>query len=323
MNTDNDLTKRKVIVAYHANCLDGFTAAWVTTRALGAADCVCTLQEMEYTELSYHTLAAKVKELEPSLLYIVDFSVPLEFLSNLKRHCPKTITTILDHHKTAFENYVPHIEVTPDAYVTTNRHRARIVLDNAHSGAGLCWKYLMREAADSPLVAYVEDYDLWRFAFGDETKWVNKYLIDIPKTLGNWDILAEEFSDPKILIEILAKGEKLQEEHDREVRYIASKAKLISITGLEGLYIECPDKTLVSDVGHALAEKCGTFGAMTYKVEGGIREWSLRGVDAFDVSALAKVFGGGGHKGAAGFRAELDDSRIVYMETGVIGEESE
>jgi nanoRNase/pAp phosphatase (c-di-AMP/oligoRNAs hydrolase) len=43
------------------------------------------------------------------------------------------------------------------------------------------------------------------------------------------------------------------------------------------------------------------FAAAYYDTLDGHRSWSLRSVGDFDVAALAKRWGGGGHKNASGF----------------------
>jgi nanoRNase/pAp phosphatase (c-di-AMP/oligoRNAs hydrolase) len=55
-----------------------------------------------------------------------------------------------------------------------------------------------------------------------------------------------------------------------------------------------------SDIGSIIAKE-KVFGG-TYYDTATHREFSLRSVGDFDVSEIAKSFGGGGHKNAAGFK---------------------
>lgn len=48
----------------------------------------------------------------------------------------------------------------------------------------------------------------------------------------------------------------------------------------------------------------GTFGLCWYYTKDGTIACSLRSNGDYDVSAIAKVFGGGGHKNAAGFTTD-------------------
>jgi nanoRNase/pAp phosphatase (c-di-AMP/oligoRNAs hydrolase) len=51
-----------------------------------------------------------------------------------------------------------------------------------------------------------------------------------------------------------------------------------------------------------LAAECGTFGLLWYVSSRGTINCSLRSQGEYDVSKIAKVFGGGGHRNASGFQ---------------------
>ena len=61
----------------------------------------------------------------------------------------------------------------------------------------------------------------------------------------------------------------------------------------------------MSEVGHELANKSGTYGLIWYLGENNNVKCSLRSNGDYDVSAIAKCFGGGGHKNAAGFSVDI------------------
>lgn len=62
----------------------------------------------------------------------------------------------------------------------------------------------------------------------------------------------------------------------------------------------------ISEVGHELANQSGTYGLVWY-VAADIRvKCSLRSNGDYDVSAIAKVLGGGGHRNAASFEIDID-----------------
>lgn len=71
-----------------------------------------------------------------------------------------------------------------------------------------------------------------------------------------------------------------------------------------GLIVNCLP-TFGSDVGHKLAKDCGTYGLTWHTVDGVEARCSLRSDGDYDVSVIAKQFGGGGHKNAAGFSVPL------------------
>ena len=75
--------------------------------------------------------------------------------------------------------------------------------------------------------------------------------------------------------------------------------------GWQGLAANCPPN-LSSDVGHELATQSGTFGlCWTFGKSGTMVKCQLRSNGEYDVSVIAKSFGGGGHRNAAGFEVDI------------------
>jgi len=313
MNTKETLPKPKnlALVAYHADCTDGFTSCWVTVRALQKIGYKTATLGMYYTPAGTEKLVAALKKYKFAKLIVVDFSLDINTLARLEHHFPHTKTTIIDHHKTAFERYSPEMEVLKYSTLGTKIHGATIELDNNESGASLCWKYFNMDIPQPKLIKYVRDYDLWRFDEGLATKYANKYIALQKKTLDNWDMLAYKFDDPANLGLIMDAGEQLQREHNKEVEKITMLYRSCLIESWEGVCVKCPYE-YVSDVGHLLANVLHTYGLM-YQVDEKKKEvkFSLRSSGEYDVTLIAKKFGGGGHKNAAGFTLPLEKARIL------------
>ena len=316
-----------VLIAYHAGCIDGFTSAWVVNRVMNERGLRCNLRAMEYNTDSDIKLMDELAYAGYTSLYIVDFSVSVALLDAIEVIHPELKITIMDHHKTAFEKYCPDLTVTATTSVDFTLGNTRIVLDNSKSGAGLCWSQFYADEPIPNLIDYVQDYDLWKFEFGDATRYVNKYLkeqLEIDPITDNWERIHTAFTDLEARANIMEQGRQLQKIHSCTVQDIASDATGINIKGHDGLAVCCPYK-FVSDVGNTLAERCGTFGAV-YQVSDDKNKvkWSLRSKGDFDVSAIAKQYGGGGHKNAAGFETSLfamSEGADYYNETE--GEEYE
>jgi nanoRNase/pAp phosphatase (c-di-AMP/oligoRNAs hydrolase) len=66
----------------------------------------------------------------------------------------------------------------------------------------------------------------------------------------------------------------------------------------------CSTPVLQSEVAGKLAEK-GHFGATFFLNDDRTATFSLRSRCEFDVSLVAKKFGGGGHRNAAGFMVSI------------------
>lgn len=313
MSTKETMPQPKplALIAYHDNCIDGFTSAWVTTRALQKLGYKNAILAMNYDKASIAKMFAALKKYEFEKLVIVDFSLKFKVIAALECQHPKLNLLILDHHKTAFEEYAPNMEVKKDSKLCIPINIGSIVLDNNESGASLCWRHFNSKENEPILVSYVRDYDLWRFDLGLETKWVNKYLKMENKTLARWDEITNRFEHPETFNLILDVGKQLQEEHDKTVEEIAAGSKYVKLVNLTGDFVKCPYE-FTSDVGHALANKTGSYGLM-YDWKNGDKDvkFSLRSNGDYDVTVIAKYFGGGGHKNAAGFTIDLELAEVL------------
>jgi uncharacterized protein len=294
----------KVLIAYHANCIDGFTAAWVAAKAMTEREGLHNTLPMDYTDYSRNRLVSMVKRaaFEPfDTLYILDYSVPLDILAQLTAIVPSVV--VLDHHKTAFEAYGIPLNLENVARPEpVSKYGASILLDNLRSGAGIAWAYFFPEQATPWIVRYVQDRDLWNFNYRD-TKAVHEFLSSAARDFPTWTRLADLLDNPSKKTVCINAGQTLLRQWDEEVKVIAAEAKPVGINGIGGYVVRCHGK-YASDVGNVLALRGGTFG-LTFDISSDYStlKYSLRSVGDLDVSAVAKKLGGGGHKNAAGFES--------------------
>ena len=351
MNPNNQ-PKETTLIAYHAHCIDGFTAAYIAVKAMYDRGRDVVLIDMEYNEESMKRLCDRVVETKVKDLVVVDFSLDYVILDELHDSTEDLEITILDHHKTAFERYAPHMEITPKSEYygsiaskvgDINNEAPPLELNNDECGASLVWKYYncaeVHHTYDikvPALIQYIRDYDLWRFDHGNTTKWVNKYLCSRPKTLVEWARIFANFDIDESRRAMKAEGRKLQDKHDLTVERIARLAEPIVIKGrggikYEGLAVSCEPK-YNSDVGQVLAGQSGSYGLMYNEdYETGKVYYSLRANrKEYDVTVIAKQFNGGGHAGAAGFelsypkdiglfnRLQIDDDSVEVLNTSLL-----
>lgn len=119
-----------------------------------------------------------------------------------------------------------------------------------------------------------------------------------------------------IAFELREEGAAILRAHNQNVQAVLKQARecfvrhdLDPVFGgthlWDGLACNAPAH-LASDLGHELANKSGTFG-LVWSVAGDLAvHCSLRSNGDYDVSAIAKAFGGGGHRNAAGFSTNID-----------------
>jgi nanoRNase/pAp phosphatase (c-di-AMP/oligoRNAs hydrolase) len=152
------------------------------------------------------------------------------------------------------------------------------------------------------MIKYLDDYDRWVFNLKD-TRAFNKALwAQAPWTFERWHEI-RSFTESE-LSAFIHEGEVLLKDHNVRVAKHVEHLRSCTIDGKSGLAVNAP-AYVASDVAHELACVSGTFG-MTYVIGADLEvTCSLRSVGSFDVSALAKTFGGGGHRTASGFRTYI------------------
>lgn len=317
------------IICYHSPCIDGFTAAYLAYKNSHEAGNYPLLYPIGYEEGRITDFVAWVEKIQLLCsnhytydvdiysIMSVDFGLPFYYIDHLLDVAQVAKIVVCDHHKTAYEKYFPEndIEILPAVVWHSNDHRVSIIFNNNKSGASIVWYYLNGVAATylatlPELVKYVEDSDLWMFQY-EETRAVNMYLKSMEMTLDNWQqvFLALDSPTANIRNTIIARGYSLLDSIEKIVNAYASSGFDIELNGITGLAACCHGE-YASDVGNKLVEKSGTFG-MTYYTDDlqEVMKCSLRSdpVADVDVAEIAKLYGGGGHKYAAGFSMEMDE----------------
>lgn len=269
------------LVIYHSNCIDGFTAAWCFHHAAKETETQC-----EFLPASY---GQEPPDVRGRLVYIVDFSYPREQLLAMAEVAMHV--TVLDHHKTA------------EADLANLVHpRLQVLFDMQRSGAGMAWDHLFAVTPRPRFLGFVEDRDLWRFSF-PETKSSHALLGSLPRTFAQWDeiMLGNTFQQTMAL----AQGEALLRLIEKQVEDAVRSTRRQAVIGGHEVPVANVPGFFASDAGHVLDE--GAPFAATYFDTQERRVFSLRSrPDGADVSAVAKQYGGGGHRNAAGFTVPRD-----------------
>ena len=302
----------KNLVLYHKNCFDGFCAGYAAREFLG--------DEAEYYPIQYGGIKSiddihKLGDLKRDV-YIFDFSFSKEIMDYIISE--STSFTWLDHHKTAFEMWcgMDYDINTPYVEIVENKS---IILDNNKSGALITWEYF-HPNDDVPLfIKYADDGDRWQFKLEGTkafTKAIWSYAPWSFEQFNSWfntDVLKSQLN---IYHDFLVEGDAILRAHNANVQSVikgASRVCHIPVTMfgdekvLVGMSANCPPH-LQSDVGHELAIMSEDgFGLLWTINKDNLCICSLRSIADVDVSAIAKLFGGGGHHTASGFTIHIKE----------------
>ncbi len=296
----------KPLVIYHGGeCTDGFGAAFAAWLKLG--------DEAEYLPMEYgkNFLTEYTGGTIDREIYILDFSLPREQMDWLFQHAKRVVW--LDHHKTAFEMWC---RKSPDIFFTTHKEQNEsktIILDDCRSGAMLAWRFFHPGTEVPMLIQHIDDRDRWQFKL-DGSKELHAALASYqPWSFEQWWRL---FYDKPGLgtykrADLIQEGAAILRAHNQNVQAALKQALECRVYDIHDEYIDSglaanAPAFLASDLGHELANKSGTFGLVWSLAGDRQAHCSLRSNGDYDVSAIAKAFGGGGHRNAAGFSTNIN-----------------
>ena len=304
----------KPLCIYHGNCADGFGAAWVVRHALG--------DEVEFHAGVYQGAPPDVTDRD---VIMVDFSCKRPILLEMGQKARSIL--IIDHHKSAAEDLVADGNYVVDFGSYTGDLTWRRFLDNVEqdrcegapyariyaifdmdrSGVGMAWDFFCG-GGRPPLIDHLEDRDLWHFQL-DGTREILAVVFSYPYDFEVWDdlmALSQADNDRQHMID---EGAAIERKHHKDVAELVATCKRSMVIGGQEVWAANLPYTLTSDAGHLMCNipyegtnDLPPFAACYWDTPDG-RVFSLRSSDSgADVSAIAKQYGGGGHRNASGFR---------------------
>ena len=285
------------VCIYHFPCHDGFMSSVIAWRKWPNI----VLWPRNYGE--------PVPPIEATMgcnVLIADFSYPPDVLRSLKA---KSIV-VLDHHKTAEAQLAEFRVFKQEGADWLNSTGVVSALENtsilAHfdmhrSGAAMTWDFCFPGEKMPRLIEFVQDRDLWTKEFPKTTA-VYLLLESYGYDYDVWNDLLRDFDDGfenQLIHDALA----IERYYRRQIEEMAKQAAMQLLAGRMVPVAYVP-YAFVSDVCAEMlriypevdfaAAVVKSFGETTY---------SLRSEDRrMDVSEIAKKYGGGGHRNAAGFR---------------------
>lgn len=290
----------QIHVWYHAQCDDGFGAAWAAWKYFQAHN---PGKKVVYTPVFYGKPHPEFQK--EDIIYIVDFSYPKQIITDIYSKCKSLM--ILDHHKSAQE------ELKGISYCTFDMER---------SGAAITWSFFHPGYVPT-LLKYVQDNDLWRHKL-PYCKEVVRYIRSFPYTFEEWDKLCDDF-EYKIK-DVIERAQAIEKFFQAQVEFNAQWSGLFNFCGLEIPFVNA-NKTFASEICQLLMTRYNMNAACAYvnRADGTV-ELSLRSKDDVDVSLFCshiKELGiarsGGGHKYAAGCIVE---TKLFYSQLKLIQKEA-
>lgn len=295
------------IFIYHSPCDDGFGAAWAVWKRWG--------DDVELVPASY---GEPPPDVSGKHVLLGDFSFKRPVLDEMANAARSIV--ILDHHKTAQEDLAPFaVEMCGLARLSSedipgiirdlaelNRPPVVAAFDMARSGARLVWEFCHSGKPVPQLIRFVEDRDLWLFE-NEGTRAFSLWLRSHPYNLQTWDRIAQQLGKSDSFHAIMQQALAIEAYYDQKVGEVAAVARWARIDGHMVPVVNCV-WALASDVAHRLLElhPAAPFAATYFDRSDGARSFSLRSDDTrADVSAVARRYGGGGHRNAAGFEVPL------------------
>lgn len=288
----------KPLVIYHGNCADGFTAAWLA-NIFFAQIAECEQEEQPrspysgpfmrptewYVEAHAGVYGKEPPDVTDRLVYILDFSYTPEVMLAIADRAKLVVW--IDHHDSA-------IKAMQDVQHTSLRKQ----VSNERSGAYLTAEYFWPGREPMDMVKLVDDRDRWVFA-DKRSRPFAAGLFSRPYKIGEWNYLAQHV-DQTVL-----EGEAIDRNNLKAINELLDVQ--LRFEDIDGVSVPTANMSYMSssDGGAEMLRRHPEvpFAATWYLRKDGKKVYSLRsrnGEDV-DVGAIAKKFGGGGHKHAAGF----------------------
>lgn len=283
------------ICIYHGNCADGFTAAWAIWKL--------------WPDIAF--FPGVYGETPPDVtgkhVLMVDFSYKRPVLEVMGSSAASI--TILDHHKTAHADLEPFVVIDLQGPVTLSDMASfsgqlpiQALFDMNKSGAMLAWEFCFPDEPAPRLVQHVQDRDLWRFELIG-TREIQAAVFSYPYEFETWNTLVEDCETPAGRNHLINQGAAIERKHFKDIDELLAQTRREMVIGGFRIPVANLPYTLASDAANKLAQGA-PFGACYFDRNDGKRVFSLRAVDGGeDVSAIAAMYGGGGHAKASGFQA--------------------
>ncbi len=290
------------IIIFHYPCQDGLASCWIAHNYLSNKNMeheLIPIQNQSYDDEFLNNLYSKI---EDKYIGIFDFSFNLEITQKIKSLAKGLI--ILDHHITN-QNMLKELDY---AYFDMNL-----------SGTGLAWNYFHPNEEMPLFLQMIQDRDLWTWKLIFSKDFCDGFLFNTSLSSNFQDsftLFDELYEEPNKINKYIEFGSILKKKKEKTLYGIVKSTKkvynyIFNDKEYKVQIVNC-DHELASDLGSMLSkgENCD-FAVLWRYDHNSEKYWlSLRSTDKADVSEIAKSFGGGGHKNAAGCTIDEHPSKV-------------
>lgn len=279
--------KKKIVAFYHRGDLDGVSSGAILNKMFKDQD--LTLIGVEYGDKINETELTK----DADIVYVVDYTFE-PFDKMVKLHKSKNLIWI-DHHKSSLEHTALHPEIKFKG----------VLGDNTKSAAELTWEYFFNGIKTPYAIKQISLFDTWQHNYADDI--LNFYYGVEAKSKMNpraeiWKELFTSRQTMELEVSIEEIGQSIRDyhimkdaayafDHAFETEFEGYKAIVINI-GFSG---SMKFKSVYNPKKHDIMIGFSRRANHTWKYS----VYSEK--NYIDCSAISKKYGGGGHKGAAGF----------------------
>lgn len=234
---------------------------------------------------------SKIKELET--IFVVDFCFSYEAMWRIKKDCA---LTWIDHHKTSIEKM-------------KGLNNIRGIREIGKAACELVWDFFYAGKITPLSVYYLGRYDVWdkSNSSAEVFQYGMRFEENTLPGAGIWDeLLVDDHNSDAIISTILTTGIIiLRYQTQQNAKYAKAKAWETTFEGLRCICINIAmSNSLVFNSVYD-PEKHDAMVTYSHKPEG--FNYSIYSTKPeVDVSQIALKYGGGGHKGAAGFTSKIN-----------------
>ena len=192
---------------------------------------------------------------------------------------------IIDHHKSAMV----------ELHDISNTQ-----FDMTKSGAILSWEFFHPGKEAPKFIQYIQDRDLWKWELSYSKEFSAAFDM-VPFEFEEF----EKFEDDSVFDDAVKRGSYILAYSKTVIKKVCDKASSRKMDGKSVMVVN--SSHWMSEIGAKLAPDCDFAMIWYYDHVDRIIKVSLRSFhDAIDVCEIAKRYGGGGHRKAAGFQLPGD-----------------